>query len=324
MPMKLVTVRLEENIRNIIEEYSKIYNIKTSEIARDLVQIGVKRRKQGKAEIIGPLNIKIPIENISLDEKNTRITFYIDEKILRDATETFNDEEQSVIRKALRLALFELDNISQIKKLVEADKNQTNYDDTTTQAALYSSPLHYSMLKTYRYRFDNLTKFNKLGLLATHRQPLYQLISDLSPENPEKTILLTGPFGSGKTHLAKFIAQLASTGDHLDLLPPEMRADAEKIAGKYRVEWIDAAEHVQHPTSEEDETLEENNTERNNSDKIKPILQIIELGKKYDLKQLIENRRYTKQLITFTELQQTEVLREIRKPHLTINLSGNQ
>ena len=104
--MRLVTVRLESNLKRILNELAEVRNLKISDIARELIELGTRAQSLQEIKLIGSMRIEVPFEDISLGGEQERLNLYVDERQLNLAKKVFRDDGQSVLRKALRTGVF--------------------------------------------------------------------------------------------------------------------------------------------------------------------------------------------------------------------------
>jgi hypothetical protein len=152
--MKEVALRVESSIPQRLRDLHRGKG-DTSEILRRLVRLGVEIKEAGGYYIQTPLSYKIPLEDLTIGSEEGRLHFFIDEELLQKAHNVFLADDQVVIKKALRLAFWRLQNLS------DPEKTRILYSDQRETT-----------------RVDNDT--------------LLQILEFLEPENKEKVLVLVG------------------------------------------------------------------------------------------------------------------------------------
>jgi hypothetical protein len=106
--MRLVTLRIETILKEQLKKISEQHNRNTSEVIRDLINLGVGYQQESPIIIKGAHGITRSFSKLSYGDEITRISLHLDEEQIQDALETFKDNETSAIREAIRLGFIML------------------------------------------------------------------------------------------------------------------------------------------------------------------------------------------------------------------------
>jgi hypothetical protein len=201
--MRLVTIRIESSLKKIIDEYSKIYEVKLSDFVRDLVEIGISFKKIGGVSIIGPLNINTPLEEVSFGEEQARLNFFVDESLLGEAQGLFGKDYQSVLRRAIRLGFYCLlpgeggdPTHYPPYKIIQHYQKEQMHRRITPQ----SGELSFKTLK-YRQELAQMNYVDYVNRISFSPQIMNEMTNFLEGPNKENELIIKGKFGSGRSVL---------------------------------------------------------------------------------------------------------------------------
>lgn len=182
----------------------------SSELLRKLVRLGVTIKENGGYYLESPLNTRIPLEDIDFGEEGDRLHFYIEDELLRDAQRAFMDDEQKVLRKAIRLAIWSIHSLNDEQKIALLHSQETYIDPTSPE-------------------FPEQEK----------------ILQFLEPTNTSEILIITGSFGSGKTHLInQAIALLKDPQAAAGLSDENLRQQIERLSKLYQILNVG---HVEEP-----------------------------------------------------------------------------
>lgn len=106
--MRLVTLRIEAILKEQIQKISEKQNINTSEVIRNLIDLGIGYQQESPIIIQGAHGITRSFSKLSYGDEITRISLHLDEDQIHEALSTFKDTEASSIREAIRLGFIML------------------------------------------------------------------------------------------------------------------------------------------------------------------------------------------------------------------------
>jgi len=106
--MRLVTLRIETILKEQIQKISEQKNRNASEVTRDLIDLGTGYQQESPIIIKGALGITRSFSKLSYGDEGTRISIYLDEEQIQEASKTFKDSETGTIREAIRLGFIML------------------------------------------------------------------------------------------------------------------------------------------------------------------------------------------------------------------------
>jgi len=120
--MKLVAFRLESALKEIVNKF--IEGLNTSDKFRRAIESGIWTKERGGFYISGPFGISLDVDQISLGGGESRVDFYLEEETLGKAKALFQDEEQAVLRRALRIGVWStyLDTGKRIEQPIKPSK----------------------------------------------------------------------------------------------------------------------------------------------------------------------------------------------------------
>lgn len=234
--MKLVTVRLESNLKRILNELAEVRNLKISDIARELIELGTRVQSLQEIKLIGSMRIEVPFEDISLGGEQERLNLYVDERQLNLAKKVFRDDGQSVLRKALRTGVF---------YIMPPVNEQTDLPFSITTRKRFES-LNQEQLEFIDASFETI-QIHQEELMKIHTVESYIItdrmenillntfIPNLNIRNfGSRPILISGAYGSGKTHLIKFVTAIAENAELLNWVDRSgFKSFTDNFAGHY-------------------------------------------------------------------------------------------
>ncbi len=106
--MRLLTIRMEAVLKRVIQKYADSKDAKMSQTIRDLIDLGIGYAQEKPVTIQGPLEMTRPLSKLAYGDAQTRISVWLDEEQIADATSQFNEKETSAIREAIRLGFIML------------------------------------------------------------------------------------------------------------------------------------------------------------------------------------------------------------------------
>ena len=204
--MIIVTIRIESPIRDMLLRLQTSRARETSKndislLLRKLVRLGVTIKENGGYFIESPLKGLIPLEDVEFEEESNPFRFYIEEELLEHAQRTFKDDQQRVLKKAIRLAIWSMSNLS----------------DGEKAALLQSSEPYYSPVN-----FE--------------QNELMEILHYLEPSNSKSVLIVTGGFGSGRTHLLNLVTSLLKDPQATaSVRNPVLRKQIERLSNLYQV-----------------------------------------------------------------------------------------
>jgi hypothetical protein len=101
--MRLVTLRIESILKEQIQKLSEQKKRSSSEVTRDLVDLGIGYQRESPVIIKGAHGITRSFSKLSYGDEGTRISIYLDEEQVKEASKIFNNSETGAIREAIRL-----------------------------------------------------------------------------------------------------------------------------------------------------------------------------------------------------------------------------
>jgi hypothetical protein len=106
--MQLVTLRIESILKEQIQKLSEQKKKSTSKVTRDLIDLGIGYQQESPIIIKGAQGITRSFSKLSYGDEGTRISIYLDEEQVKEASKTFNNSETGAIREAIRLGFIML------------------------------------------------------------------------------------------------------------------------------------------------------------------------------------------------------------------------
>ncbi len=100
--MKLVTIRVNDLMYDFIRDISEYCGRKYSDIARDLIDVGIGHVEEGVI-YLDNLTDRIPFTKLTWMETSERLSLRLDEKQIERAVKNFDSQEATAIREAVRL-----------------------------------------------------------------------------------------------------------------------------------------------------------------------------------------------------------------------------
>lgn len=101
--MKFVDVRIESWVVSFIKDLAEKTGRRISDVARDLLWVGIDIEKGGGVKIVGPLGLRRPLPRLNLGGNRTRINLWIEEDMMEELRRLSRGSIRETIREALRL-----------------------------------------------------------------------------------------------------------------------------------------------------------------------------------------------------------------------------
>jgi len=234
--MRLVTIRIESDLKYIIDSYAAIYDVKIADFVRDLLNIGIILKKMGGVSLQGPLGINVPLEEVILGEDQERLNFYVDEDLLNEAHQLFGANFQSVLRKAIRLGFY---------CLLPGEGGYPTHYPPYRISPLYPEAREHRLVmplgektEEYRKKLALMNYVKKINELKTNHEHyiVEVIIPFLERTEGDNILIITGKYGSGRSTLFNGIISIAENKGLTTLIDnPKLSKRLEKLAGKYHV-----------------------------------------------------------------------------------------
>lgn len=106
--MRLITLRIETILKELIQKMADDTQRNLSEIVRDLIDLGIGYQQEAPVTIQGAFGISRSFSKLSYGDGGTRISLYIEEGQIKNAVEAFRNTENGSIREAIRLGFIML------------------------------------------------------------------------------------------------------------------------------------------------------------------------------------------------------------------------
>lgn len=106
--MKLITLRIETILLQLIKKLADQKQRKQSEVTRDLIDLGIGYQQESPVTIQGAFGIKRSFSKLSFGDEKTRTSLYIEEHQIEEAMNAFNNNQNGSIREAIRLGFIML------------------------------------------------------------------------------------------------------------------------------------------------------------------------------------------------------------------------
>jgi hypothetical protein len=238
--MMAITIRAEKEITKIIDTYSKSYGYKPSIVIRDWIEAGVAAKKKYNVYLKTQFNSQVLLEKISLGSEQSRLNFYLDPSILSEAKTVFKEDDQAVLRRALRLAIFSLSNtmkpIKNNRSYVPAyqiyiEVNQEQVIENPNKASYCKDEIIYK----HTQNMTALGRVMTFFVTSKIREIIQKKIAPFLNESSERqTLILAGPQGIGKTSLAEYVLAIAGNLKLTETVQDqELKSILDSFAGKY-------------------------------------------------------------------------------------------
>jgi len=106
--MKLLVVRVERFLKSSLSELAKATGRTLSEVARDLIIVGVDIQLSGGVKIVGPLGIERSFAKLGYEGKRgTKLAIWVEDQLIEEL-ETLGDNLRGVLRETLHVGLLRL------------------------------------------------------------------------------------------------------------------------------------------------------------------------------------------------------------------------
>ena len=106
--MKLLTIRLETILKHVIQQLTDKTDTNLSQTIRSLVDLGIGYAQENPVTIQGPLGITRPLSKLAYGDDRTRLSVWLENEQITQATRLFNENETAAIREAIRLGFIML------------------------------------------------------------------------------------------------------------------------------------------------------------------------------------------------------------------------
>lgn len=106
--MKLLTIRLETILKQVIQHFSDTINTNQSQAIRNLIDLGIGYAQESPVTIQGPLGITRPLSKLAYGDTQTRLSVWLEKEQITQAIQLFNGNETTAIREAIRLGFIML------------------------------------------------------------------------------------------------------------------------------------------------------------------------------------------------------------------------
>lgn len=100
--MRLVTLRIETILINLIQKISEQINENQSEVTRKLIDLGIGYQQESPITIQGAFGIRRPFSKLSFGDEKTRTSLYIEKYQIEEAKNAFNNNQNGAILEAIR------------------------------------------------------------------------------------------------------------------------------------------------------------------------------------------------------------------------------
>ena len=106
--MRLLTIRMETILKHVIQQYADTTDATLSQTIRNLIDLAIGYAQEKPVTIQGPLGMTRPLSKLAYGDDQTRLSVWVDEEQITQATQLFNERETSAIREAIRLGFIML------------------------------------------------------------------------------------------------------------------------------------------------------------------------------------------------------------------------
>ena len=106
--MRLVTLRIETILKELMQKIADQTNRNQSEITRDLIDLGIGYQQESPIIIQGAFGITRSFSKLSYGDEGTRFSVYLEEEQIENAVKAFKNNENGSIREAIRLGFIML------------------------------------------------------------------------------------------------------------------------------------------------------------------------------------------------------------------------
>jgi len=101
--VKLLTIRIETILKQVIQQYVDTTNTNLSQTIRNLIDLGIGYAQENPVTIQGPLGLTRPLSKLAYGDTQTRLSVWVEEEQITLATQLFKENETTAIREAIRL-----------------------------------------------------------------------------------------------------------------------------------------------------------------------------------------------------------------------------
>jgi len=101
--MEFIDVRIESWIVSFIKDLAEKSGRRISDVARDILWVGIDVEKSGGIRIVGPLGLRRPLPRLDLGGNRTRINLWLEEDMIEELKRLFGSNVREALRETLRL-----------------------------------------------------------------------------------------------------------------------------------------------------------------------------------------------------------------------------
>ena len=101
--MEFIDVRIEDWIVSFIKHLAEETGRRISDVARDIIWVGIDIEKSGGIRIVGPLGLRRPLASLDLGGRRTRISLWLEEDMMKELKHLFKGNLREAVRETLRL-----------------------------------------------------------------------------------------------------------------------------------------------------------------------------------------------------------------------------
>lgn len=106
--MRLITLRLERILKELIQKLADDAQKSLSEIVRDLIDLGIGYHQEAPITMQGAFGISRSFSKLSYGDEGTRMSLYLEKEQIEAVVGTFENTENGSIREAIRLGFIML------------------------------------------------------------------------------------------------------------------------------------------------------------------------------------------------------------------------
>jgi len=106
--MRLITLRIESILKELVQKIADNSQKSLSEILRDLIDLGIGYQQEAPLTIQGAFGISRSFSKLRYGDEGTRMSLYIEEEQIKTAVNTLENTENGSIREAIRLGFIML------------------------------------------------------------------------------------------------------------------------------------------------------------------------------------------------------------------------
>ena len=106
--MRLITLRIERILKELIQKIADDAQKTLSETVRDLIDLGTGYQQEAPITMQGAFGISRSFSKLSYGDEGARMSLYVEEEQIKTAVDTFVNSENGSIREAIRLGFIML------------------------------------------------------------------------------------------------------------------------------------------------------------------------------------------------------------------------